>query len=188
MVAKIINPFRYLPLRQAICWGVAALILTSVFFWQMGLRLTSLTQLNYAGDRLWAATSRQVVVWLLFSVVLYLLSLLASPSKVRFVDVASFNLFARIPFDLSCLIYSIPMVRSLVGLVSEGSLETAMEYSGALTLIGLVSVLFFVWYIYWSYKAFAESANMKNARGVGVFILAFVISYVSSGYLLPHIG
>ena len=67
---KIVNPFKYLPLRQAWCWGIVALILTSVFFWQVGLRLTSITQLNLAGDRLWAATVRQVVVWWVFSVVL----------------------------------------------------------------------------------------------------------------------
>ena len=104
---KIVNPFKYLPLRQAWCWGIVALILTSVFFWQVGLRLTSITQLNLAGDRLWAATVRQVVAWLLFSVVLYLVGVVASSSKVRFVDVASFNLFARIPMDLGFLMFAI---------------------------------------------------------------------------------
>ena len=100
MWSKFINPFKYLPLRQAICWGIAALILTSIFFWQVGLRLTSITQLNLAGDRLWAATVRQLIAWLLFAAILYLVGVVASKSKVRFIDVAAFNLFARIPMDL----------------------------------------------------------------------------------------
>ena len=84
MMKKILNPFDYLPLRQAICWGIAALILISVFCWQVGLRLSSLTQINYGGGALWRATAQQVVAWLLFSVVLYVVALLFSRSKVRF--------------------------------------------------------------------------------------------------------
>ena len=38
MMKKLLNPFEYLPLRQAICWGVVAMILTSIFMWQVGLR------------------------------------------------------------------------------------------------------------------------------------------------------
>ena len=69
---KILNPFRFLPLRKALCWGIAALILTSVLFWQAGLRLTSLTQMNFAGDHLLQGTVRQLVAWVVFAVVLYL--------------------------------------------------------------------------------------------------------------------
>ena len=100
---KFVNPFKYLPLRQAWCWGIAALILTSIFCWQVGLRMTSVTQINLLGDRLWAALCRQIIVWLLFAVILYVVGLVASRSKVRFVDVAAFNLFARIPMDLALL-------------------------------------------------------------------------------------
>lgn len=184
MMKKMINPFRYLPLRQAICWGIAALILTSVFCWQMDLRMTSITQINYAGDDLLAATLRQIVVWLLFAVILYVVGAVMSRSKVRFWDVLSFNLFARIPFDLSLLIFAIPSVRSVVGLLSDGSLQTALQHTTLLTLISIVSMVTVVWYFYWSYKAFAEAANVKNGRGVVAFILSFVVAYVASPYLL----
>ncbi len=105
MMNKILNPFRFLPLRQALCWGIAALILVSVLFWQAGMRLTSLTQMNFAGDHLLQATARQLTAWAVFAVVLYLAGLAASSSKIRFWDVAAFNLFARIPFDVSMIIY-----------------------------------------------------------------------------------
>lgn len=184
MKNKLINPFRYLPLRQAICWGIAALIITSIFFWQTGLRLTSITQLNFAGDHLLQATLRQVAVWLLFSVVLYGVGVVLSRSKVRFWDVASFNLFARIPFDLSTLLFAIPSVRSVTALMTEGSLQTALQYTTLLTVISVVSMVCTVWYFYWSYKAFAEATNVKNGRGVAAFALSFVVTYVASGYLL----
>ena len=187
MIEKFKNPFRFLPLRQAICWGIAAMILTAVYCWQVGLRMTSITQVNYAGGALWKATVSQVVVWLLFSVVLYVVGLMLSRSKVRFWDVAAFNLFARIPFDLTLLMFAIPTVRSLMGLAMEGNIARVMEYANLLAVIGIVSAALSVWYFYWSYKAFAESTNVKNGKGVLAFVFSFVVAYLLSGYLLRFI-
>lgn len=187
MIEKLKNPFRYLPLRQAICWGIVAMILTAVFCWQVGLRMTSITQVNYAGGALWKATVGQLVVWLLFSVILYVVGVMLSRSKIRFWDVASFNLFARIPFDLTLLMFAIPTVRSVVGLTMDGNMARVMEHMNLLTIVGVVSLLFSMWYFYWSYKAFAESTNVKNGKGVVAFILSFVVTYLVSGYLLKFI-
>ena len=187
MMKKILNPFRYLPLRQAICWGIAALILTAIFCWQIGLRMTSITQINYAGGSLASATLQQIVAWLLFAVVLYGAGVLFSRSKVRFWDVAAFNLFARIPFDLSLLIFAVPMVRSVVGLIYDGSIATAMEYVNLLSVISLVAMVTVAWYFYWSYKAFAEATNLKNGRGVAIFIVCYMLSYILSGVVMRFV-
>lgn len=187
MIEKLKNPFRYLPLRQALCWGIAALILTAIFCWQVGLRMTSITQVNYAGGALWKATLQQIVVWLLFSAVLYVAGVMLSHARPRFCDVASYNLFARIPFDFTLLMFAIPTVRSVVGLTMDGNMTRVMEYANLLAIIGVVSLLFSIWYFYWSYKAFAESTNIKNVKGVLTFIVCFVVTYVASGYILTLI-
>ncbi len=181
---KFLNPFKVMTLRTAICWGIAFLILTSIYFWQMGLRLTSLTQLNYLNDRLWAATLRQIVAWLLCSVVFYVIGLAASRSKIRFWDVASYNLFARLPFDLSTLIFAIPVVRSVMALLAEGSITTAMQYQGTLTSVGLISAVFSVWYFVWSYYAFSVATNLKGGKGITLFIVGWIVAYVISGFAL----
>lgn len=188
MMKKIFNPFHYLPVRQALCWGVVALILTSIFNWQVGLRATSLTQIDFGGGALWSATVRQIIIWLLFSVVLYLAGVVASKSKVRFGDVAAFNLFARIPFDLSLLIFAVPSVKSIMGYLTDGNLNAAMQYLTPLTLIGVFSMLFSAWYFIWSYKAFAESTNLKNGKGVAIFAACYIVCYVASPYLLRWVG
>ena len=177
MWSKFVNPFKYLPLRQAICWGIAALILTSIFFWQVGLRLTSITQLNLAGES-------QLIAWLLFAAILYLVGVVASKSKVRFVDVAAFNLFARIPMDLGFLMFAIPSVRSVTALASEGNINAVMQHIDIMTIVGLVSAIMSVWYFYWSYKAFAEATNVKNTKGVVLFIVSFIVCYIASAYAL----
>lgn len=184
MMKKIVNPFRYLPLRQAICWGVVAMILTAVYMWQMGLRATSLTQFDFGGGALWRATVAQLIVWLTFSVVLCLGGMLFSKSKVRFTDVAAYNLFARIPFDISLLIFAIPSVKSVMGYIADMNMNAIMQYMTTISLIGLFSSLFAVWYFFWSYKAFSVATNLKDGKGVAIFFGGFILSYVASIYIL----
>lgn len=187
MIKKCINPFRYLPLRQALCWGIVAMILTTVFMWQYGLRATSLTQIDFGGSTLLNATLRQIAIWLMFSIVLYIGGVLFSKSKVRFGDVAAFNLFARIPFDISLLIFAIPSIRHIMGYATDGNLNAMMEHTGILLIVGVISSLFSIWYFYWTYKAFAEATNVKNGKGVALFFICYLITYVGGAYLLQLI-
>ena len=80
--------------------------------------------------------------------------------------------------------FAIPSVRSIMGLITDGSFETAMQYMNLLMVVGLVSMLFSIWYFFWSYKAFAEATNIKNGRGVAIFVLTFVVVYFVSPYAL----
>ena len=143
---KILNPFRYLPIRQAICWGVAALILTTVFMWQCGLRATSVTQIDFGGGALWNVLVRQLIIWIMFSLMLFVGGLIGSKSKVRFGDVAAFNLFARIPFYVSLLIFAIPSVKSVIGYATDMNMSAMMEHMTLLMIISVVSLVFSVWY------------------------------------------
>ena len=181
---KIVNPFRYLPLRQAICWGVVAMILTAVFMWQMGLRATSLTQFDFGGGALWRATVAQLIIWLTFSVVLCLGGMIFSKSKVRFTDVAAYNLFARIPFDISLLVFAIPSVKSVMGYIADMNMNAMMQHMPIIILISVVSLIFSLWYFFWSYKAFAVATNLKEGKGVAIFLGSFILSYVASIYIL----
>lgn len=184
---KCLNPFMYLSMRMAACWGIAALILASVFYWMNGLRPTSLTQLDFGGTRLWIATARLTAAWLIYAVIMYVVGVVASRSKVRLGDVAAFSLFARIPFYISTLIFAIPSVKSVFALALDGNMNALIEHANMLSLVGLVSLLFMVWSIYWEYKAFAESTNVKNGKGVGCFIVVYILTYVATGLLLRFI-
>lgn len=188
MKEKLINPFKYLSLRNALCWGIAALILASVFYWLNGLRPTSLTQLDFGGTRLWIATVRLTAAWAIYAVIMYAVGAVASKSKVRFMDVAAFSMFARIPFYFNALMFAIPSVKSVFALAMDGNINAMMQHMGLLTAVGVVSLLALVWSLFWEYKAFAESTNVKNGKGVGYFILVYILTYVATGYLLRFIG
>ena len=188
MMEKFLNPFRYLTLRKALCWGIAALILASVFYWLNGLRATSLTQLDFGGTRLWIATARLTAAWFIYAVLMYLMGVVASRSKVRFGDVAAFSLFARIPFYVSTLVFAVPSVKSVFGYAMDGNFTAMMEHMNLLSIVGVMSMLVLVWSVFWEYKAFAESTNVKNGKGVGWFIVVYILAYIATGYLLRDIG
>lgn len=193
---KLLNPFRYLAMRQIGCWGVAMMIMTAIYCWLLPLKMTSLTQVAIVLEqpRLWQSTVEQLAVWLIFTLVLFIIGKLFSTSQVRLQDVAAYNLFARLPFDVMLLMYTMPEVKSVMfkmqllgeAIVSGANpdLSAITQYMSTILLVSLVSLLFSVWYFYWSYKGFAEATNIRNGKGVALFIVGFLIAYVASGYLL----
>ncbi len=182
---RFLNPFGYLSLRKTLCWGIAALIITSIFVWQTGLRLSSLTQVNFAGDALWMATARQVVVWLLFAVVLYIAGVLLSPSKIRFWDVAADNLFCA----HTVRSVASDLCRAPLAQCHGAGRRRQHQYGHAVYRLahgcgaGVAGVLCVVCVL--SYKAFAVSTNLRNAKGVVTFAVCYIAVYVASMYLLP---
>lgn len=193
---KLLNPFRYLAMRQIGCWGVAMMIMTAIYCWLLPLKMTSLTQVAIVLEqpRLWQSTVEQLAVWLIFTIVLFIIGKLFSTSQVRLQDVAAYNLFARLPFDVMLLMYTVPEIKSVMfkmqllgeAIVSGANpdLSAVTQYMSTIWLVSLVSLLFSVWYFYWSYKGFAEATNIRNGKGVALFIVGFLIAYVASGYLL----
>ena len=103
---------------------------------------------------------------------------------MRFTDVAAYNLFARIPFDISLLIFAVPTVKSVMGYAADGNLNAMMNNLGLLSAVGIVSMLFAVWYFYWSYKAFSVATNLKDGKGVAIFFAGYMICYAASGFIL----
>lgn len=193
---KLLNPFRYLAMRQIGCWGVAMMIMTAIYCWLLPLKMTSLTQVAIVLEqpRLWQSTVEQLAVWLIFTIVLFIIGKLFSTSQVRLQDVAAYNLFARLPFDVMLLMYTVPEVKNVMfkmQLLGEAmaagvnpDLSAVTQYMSTILLVSLLSLLFSVWYFYWSYKGFAEATNIRNGKGVALFIVGFLIAYVASGYLL----
>ena len=188
MFEKLFNPFRFLSLRQALCWGIVALILTSVFCWQAEITLASLTQLTFDGDgSLFESVFRQVAMWLFFSALLFVSGLIFSHSKVRFIDVASFTMFARIPYDVMLLLFLVPEIRTAMEVVSDRNFAELNANIPGLIAYSVVSVFFLAWFFVWCYKAFAESTNLKNGRGVWIFALCFIVAFFSSQVVMKYI-
>lgn len=188
MFEKLINPFRYLSLRQALCWGIVALISISLYCWKTEITLESLTQISFVGGTLCASIFRQVAMWLFFSALLFVSGLIFSHSKVRFVDVASFTLFARIPYDVMMLLFLIPSIRNAMEVVSARDFAAIGSNVTGLIVYSVVAVFFLAWFFTWCYKAFAEATNLKNGRGIWIFALCFAVAFFTSPFVVKYIA
>lgn len=187
MFEKLNNPFRYLSLTHAMIWGTIALILTSIYCWQTDISVESLTQLSFIGRGFWCTTARQVAIWLFYSLILFVSGVLLSHSKVRFQDVASFAMFARIPYDLMLLLFLSPMIREAMEVVAARDFVMLNQNITGLLLYSFTAIFFLAWFFYWGYKGFAEATNIKNWRGIWVYALCFVITYFTSPYIVQYI-
>jgi len=188
MIEKLKNPFRYLSLTSALIWGSIALILTSVYCWQTGLALESLTQISFHGHGFWCSTVRQVTMWLFFSLIMYVSGVLLSHSKVRFQDVAAFTMFARIPYDLMLLLFLVPPIRQAMTVVSQRNFVELNDNMVGLLAYSFTAVFFIAWFFYWGYKGFSEATNLKGGRGIWVYALCFVIAFFTSPYIIEYLS
>ena len=78
IMEKVLNPFRYLSLRNAWCWGIVALILLTILSWLIGLPV-------WCGKSIWIAAAGITAAWLISAVIMYVVGAMVSKSKVRFV-------------------------------------------------------------------------------------------------------
>lgn len=167
---KVLNPFRYLSLRNAWCWGIVALILSTILSWLIGIP-------ECCGKSIWIAAACITAAWLINAVIMYAVGDMVSKSKVRFTDVAAFLLFASIPKIIVQLLFAIPIVNR-IGVMQLAGYDTSALIEQHLPLMLKVSILLvilLVWIVFWEYKAFSESTNVKNGKGVVCFVLICIL-------------
>jgi len=88
---------------------------------------------------------------------------------------------------------AIPVIRrSTTDLIAMPPADIIERGAGAihwsLYVFAAAALALLVWFFYWTYKAFAVSTNVRNGRGVGIFIVAYVLTELICGYLLRYIA
>lgn len=85
---RILNPFEYLSTGKALGWGLAgtlfSICLLTAVSWPVGDDLSKIVTI----------LSSNLLLWIPLSLLLYVLALLFSPSRIRAVDIFATNLFA----------------------------------------------------------------------------------------------
>lgn len=109
---RILNPFEYLSTGKALGWGLAgtlfSICLLTAVSWPVGDDLSKIVTI----------LSSNLLLWIPLSLLLYVLALLFSPSRIRAVDIFATNLFAMLPTIVILGVLSVPS-KWLGGLVCE---------------------------------------------------------------------
>ena len=103
---RILNPFEYLSTGKALGWGLAgtlfSICLLTAVSWPVGDDLSKIVTI----------LSSNLLLWIPLSLLLYVLALLFSPSRIRAVDIFATNLFAMLPTIV--ILLSVSMAWSMV--------------------------------------------------------------------------
>ncbi|WP_146192262.1 hypothetical protein [Marinilabilia rubra] len=185
---KIFNPFHEIAGSKALFLGLLAMLATGLIGYFSHTHFPDIISIKYipVSLPLWYYFIQQLVIWLIPSVIFYLLALLGASSSVRIIDVFGTQALARYPYVLASITgFSGSMKR-----FGEYIIEVAMEQNQEASissfdlimsiLIIVASLLLVVWMVGLMYNAFRISANLKGARAVGLFIAGFAVSFLVS--------
>lgn len=193
---RMLNPFEFLPINRAWTWGIGGLLFS--------ILLSTWTVLgNPIFDEQWATLScvekfsaiypilsSNLLLWLPLSLLLYVTALIFSPSKIRAVDIFATNLYALLP---SIILTSIAQV--LVGWLVSFSYEPygmgEIMMRACLCTLPILLSMSMVWSMVWGCYAYAISANMKQMKGIIIFVVCYilvsVVLLVIKSYYSPEI-
>ena len=154
---KILNPFEYLSTGKALGWGLAGTLFS--------ICLLTAVSWPVEGDvsKIITILSSNLLLWLPLSLLLYVMALVLSPSRIRAVDIFATNLFAMLPTIVILGVLSLCSMW-LGSIVCEPRSACEVLKQAAYNLIVIVLSVSMVWSMVWGCFAYLVSANMKEYR------------------------
>ncbi len=175
---KLCNPFEYLSTSRAFWWGIAGTVLEILLLIPASEPIT-----DFVG--VMTLLSSNLLLWLPLSLLLYVIALVASPSKIRAVDIFATNLFSLLPSIVGLGLLGIVASRlRLVECEPCSFVDVLLSAADYLTII-LLSVLL-VWSMVWGYFAYSISANLKGMRGIVIYVVCYVFVSVAIQLALKY--
>ncbi|HIY49045.1 MAG TPA: hypothetical protein H9834_04390 [Candidatus Barnesiella excrementavium] len=182
------NPFYRVAGYTSLVWGVVGIMASTAIAFVGGVHFHGL--LHYGGapnGAWWCFVAEHLVVWLVPSVLIYLLALFCSRSHVRPVDVLGTVAFAQLPFVLLSLFMALPPMREVATIQSVQAVDALLTDTPRLLVlvwIGVVSLLLSIWVLYWLFRATSVACNLKGRNLWIVFIIGAFGGDVLCRYLI----
>jgi hypothetical protein len=185
-ITLLFNPFVYIAGAQALCLGLAAILLAGL--------VGSLSNTHFDGvldthtgahARLWVFLLEGVIDWLCLSVVLLILGRIISRTSFRTIDLFGTQALARWPALLMSLI-ALPNAFQRFGheLLEQMKQGGKLQFNTAdATIFFAVIVGMFVclcWMVALMYRSFSVSCNLKGGKAIGTFIAGLLIAEILS--------
>lgn len=190
---RIINPFEKIAGWKALFIGLLVLIVQAGLASKASVHYDGILDMHISEVSFIASLLELLTNLLCLVLFMYLAGVLASKSKIRFIDVAGTMAFARIPYALAALATMMLPVKQLVSNLREYYIEknpdlipTPHEWM-ILLLYGLIILFFLIWMITWIYQAFKVACNAKGSFATFTFILGLLFAEISSKLLIVKV-
>lgn len=176
---KILNPFEYLSTGRAFAWGLVGTVFSVV--------LLTVIRCPIDGDvsKVVAILAPNLFLWLPLSLLLYVVALFLSPSRIRAVDIFATNLFAMLPTVVSLGVLSL-VSTWLAGFVCDPRSVCDVLLKAAYSLIVILLSMSMVWSMVWGCFAYNVSANIKGIRSIVIFVICYVFVSVVDQLMIEY--
>ncbi len=170
--------------KNALLWGMFWMLGGAILGWYISLVPTSIVGYTLDATALISYVIYGVAVW----VALALPTLLVVWFARR--DVAAWEVFGRMLF--AHMPVTLLMLPAMFGdkVAYSIFMSSPLNIQLPTTYIALVSVyvvVVLVWYLYWSFVAFRHVTQFRGWRGVMLFVITVVISYICSEYAIGEL-
>jgi len=194
MISILFNPFKYIAGLKSFVAGVSIILITAFIGYLSHTHFPDLISVKICpAFPLWYFIFQSLADWLVFSIILYLGTIIFSASSVRFIDIIGTQALARAPY----LIVSWMGFSNSIIQFSKYILWKALHYGNPVDLsignaISAVSMMFLsilttIWMVTLMFNAFRISANLKGIKSVVLFIIVFIISMVLTSMFSMHL-
>lgn len=186
VVCRLANKPATIASRNALLWGVAWLIISTIGGWYFCLTPEGVVGYDVVGLLpLYWHLMLNAVVWIIPASLLYVVILFHN-REAKVVESYGRLLFAHWPAVL--LILPVTVVGKLKYAMFSNDFM-ALLHSDALTvvLMALFSIAIAVWMLYWSYSAFRHLAGHQNWATWSSFIVGYYLASKLCGWVLEAI-
>jgi hypothetical protein len=199
MKKLIFNPFVRYAGGTALAIGVAGILFTALISCFSKTRFDGVIDIHIALSIDPAVCFLEGFVnWLSLVVVFYLMGLILTGLKVRFIDIAGTMALARLPLVLASLLGFVVAFNKTTDYILWKFLEIGKEVTinfGDIfffIICVIMLLLIVIWTIALMYNAYSVSANLKGSKATISFIIGLILAeaiskvfYYYTGYFNP---
>ena len=186
MISILFNPFKFIAGVKSLIAGILMILATACIGFLSHTHFPDLISVKLCPSfPLCYFIIQSLANWLIFSIILYLGTIIFSASSVRFIDIIGTQALARYPYFFASFT---GFFSNSYNLFSKYILWKGLHYGNPVNLttgnvIIAVSLMIFnllttIWMITLMFNAIRLSANLKGTKSVVLFIIVFIISII----------
>lgn len=189
MIKKLLNPFKYIAGGYALFIGVVVILITSFIGYLSNTHFPDVISVKASFEYpLSYYIIQNLANWIVISIILYLVSILFSTSKVRVIDIFGTQALSRAPYLLAAFIGFSGSLEKFGKYILWKLLEIGEPVNISTTSIVfaiifmIVTLVLTIWLIILMFNAFRVASNIKGAKSVILFIIALLLSIFISAF------
>jgi len=190
MITKLFNPFKYIAGGYSLIIGVLVLLFTALIGFFSNTHFPDLISVKTCPDfPLQYFIIQSLSNWIVVSSIFYLISIIASTSKVRVIDIFGTQALARFPYLIASFIGFSNSVDNfgkyiLWELMQKGEpIELNVSVIVIAVSLIILTLLLTIWLVVLMFNAFKVSANLKGYKLILLFIAGFILSIFLTGLI-----